>query len=92
MTATPPAEAPAWPEVHGVYGKGAIADCFSKAFDMNRKTIRSGGTLAQWLASITDESILLELPDNPDTDTYVISNSQKLVDAIQALCALHSDL
>ena len=78
--------------INGVYGKGAMTDCFSKAFDMNRKTIRSGGTLAQWLASITDESILLELPANPDTDAYVISNSQKLVDAIQTLCALHSDL
>ena len=69
-----------------------MADCFSKAFDMNLKAIRSGGTLTQWLASITDESILLELPADPDTDAYVISNSQKLIDAIQSLCALHSNL
>ena len=69
-----------------------MAGCFSKAFDMNLKAIRSGGTLTQWLASITDESILLELPADPDTDAYVISNSQKLIDAIQSLCALHSNL
>lgn len=80
-------------DIHGwinaVYGSGAMADCFSAAFDMNIRSIISGGTLAQWLSSITDESILLELPPDPDMDKYVTLNSQRLIDAICTLCAMH---
>lgn len=81
-------------DIHGwinaVYGDGAMADSFSKTFDMNTKSILSGGTLAQWLASIAEEAILLELPPDPDPDQYVDQNSSRLIEAIRSLCAMQS--
>ena len=82
-------------DVHGwinaVYGKGSMAECFSQTLDMPIKTIRSGGTLAQWLASVAGEAILIELPPDPNPEAYAALNSQKLIDAIRSLCASEPD-
>lgn len=76
-------------DVHGwidaVYGSGAAADLFAQSFGMPIRSIRSGGTLAQWFDSVLREGVLLELPPDPDEGSYVDQNSEKLIDAIQRL-------
>lgn len=76
-------------DIHGwidaVYGSGVLAECFIDAFGMHTRSIRSGGTLAQWLQTVSGEAILLELPPNPDENAYVERNSEKLIQAIRML-------
>lgn len=78
-------------DIHGwidaVYGSAEVAKHFAQSFDMRVKSIRSGGTLAQWLDSVLDEGVLLELPPDPNENDYVDQNSEKLIGAIRALCA-----
>lgn len=80
-------------DIHGwidaVYGDGALSDLLSQSFDMRIKTIRSGGTLTQWLDSLGIDAALLELPPDPNEEDYVIQNSEKLIDAICQLALLH---
>ena len=81
-------------DVHGwidaVYGDGALSDLLSQSFDMRIKTIRSGGTLTQWLHSLGIDAALLELPPAPDEESYVAQNSKTLIEAICQLALLHS--
>lgn len=76
-------------DVHGwidaVYGSGDLANAFSEAFGMKLRSIRSGGTLAQWLQSEADEAILLELPPEPNEGEYVTENSDALVQAVRSI-------
>lgn len=78
-------------DVHGwidaVYGSGSAADLFAQSFGMRIRSIRSGGTLAQWLDSVLSEGVLLELPPDPDEGAYIDRNSEKLIDAIRSLSA-----
>lgn len=81
-------------DVHGwidaVYGDGPLSHLLARAFDMRIKTIRSGGTLTQWLHSLGIDAALLELPPAPDEESYVAQNSEKLIDTICQLALLHS--
>lgn len=71
--------------INGVYGSGVFAECLAQQFDMRLKAIRSGGTLAEWLATVADEAVLLELPASPNEGTYVDRNSERLIESIRML-------
>ena len=81
-------------DVHGwidaVYGDGPLSQLLARSFDMRIKTIRSGGTLTQWLDSLGIDAALLELPPDPNEENYVAQNSEKLIDTICQLALLHS--
>ena len=79
-------------DIHGwidaVYGSTPSAEVFAQAFGMKRRSIRSGGTLAQWMQTTLEDAILLELPANPNEDEYVTRNSEMLIQAILNWIAL----
>lgn len=79
-------------DIHGwidaVYGSSPSAEIFAQAFGMKRRSIRSGGTLAQWMQTTLEDAILLELPANPNEGKYVARNSEALIQAIQNWIAL----
>lgn len=80
-------------DVHGwidaVYGEGSLSNLLSQSFGMRIKSIRSGGTLTQWLDSLGIDAALLELPAEPNDDDYVCQNSEKLIEAICQLARQH---
>lgn len=78
-------------DIHGwikaSYGKGTMADVFAKPFKFVVKEGVSGGMLFQWLDEVTEEGIMIELPPNPDTGNYVMEQSEKLIQGIDAWIA-----
>lgn len=78
---------PAWGvDVHGwingVYGDKALAASFQEAFGFDFREYRSGGMIAQWLDTVTEAAVMVELPGNPGHEQYVERISQKLIQAL----------
>ena len=44
---------------------------------------RSGGMIAQWLDTVTEAAVMVELPGNPGHEQYVSRVSQKLIQALE---------
>lgn len=78
-------------DVHGwknaVYGNGKMAESFAWPFRIKVKRLSTEGMLGAWLHSMTIESILIELPYQPDTEAYVDLNSSRLIEGINAWVA-----
>ena len=66
----------------GAYGSGRMAENFAFPFRFKVKGLSTQGMLCAWLNSITYESILLELPPDPNEYEYVTENSAKLIQAV----------
>ena len=64
-----------------------MAAVFAKPFKFVVKEGISGGMLFQWLDEVTEEGIMIELPPNPDTGNYVMEQSEKLIQGIDAWIA-----
>lgn len=80
---------PTWAiDVHGwinaSYGDGRMAKVFAKPFGFTVKQPVSGGMLCSWLATVTQEAIMLELPFSPNEGRYVKENSQRLISGIDS--------
>ena len=73
-------------DVHGwknaAYGNGRMAEQFAAPFRFKVKRLSTQGMLGAWLHSITNESILMELPPDPNEHEYVTENSEKFIQAI----------
>ena len=73
-------------DVHGwknaAYGNGRMAENFAVPFGFKVKRLSTQGMLGAWLHSVTNESILMELPPDPNEDDYVTENSAKLIESI----------
>lgn len=78
-------------DVHGwknaAYGNGKMAEIFARPFRIKVKRLSTEGMLGAWLHSMTVESILIELPYQPDTEAYVDLNSSRLIEGINAWIA-----
>lgn len=73
-------------DIHGwisaSYGDGRMAKTFARTFGFEVKIPRSGGMLCSWLSEVTEEAIMLELPDRPNKETYVTENSARLIEGV----------
>lgn len=73
-------------DVHGwknaAYGNGRMAENFAVPFRFKVKRLSTQGMLGAWLHSVTNESILMELPPEPNEHEYVTENSAKLIQAV----------
>lgn len=83
---------PTWAiDVHGwinaSYGYGRMARTFAKPFRFIVKQPVSGGMLCTWLSTVTQEAIMLELPYSPNEGRYVLENSARLIEGIDAWLA-----
>ena len=78
-------------DVHGwaecSYGNGKLAEYMGDAFNCNVSWLRGGGMACAWLNTVTRESMLLELPKNPDLDGYVTENAARMVEGLNAWIA-----
>ncbi len=81
-------------DVHGwrerTYGNGKMAQIFAEPFDFEVNRLCGGGMLCAWLNTMTRESMMLELPPEPDLEEYVVRNGDKLIEGVNAwlkLCA-----
>ena len=73
-------------DVHGwknaAYGNGRMAENFAVPFRFKVKGLSTQGMLGAWLNSVTHESILMELPPEPNESEYVTDNSSRLIQAV----------
>lgn len=73
-------------DVHGwkkaAYGNGKMAENFAVPFRFKVKGLSTQGMLGAWLNSVTHESILMELPPEPNENEYVTDNSSRLIQAV----------
>lgn len=74
--------------IHASYGSGKMAKTFAKPFGFTVKQASSGGMLMQWLETVTEEAIMLELPRRPNDGSYVATNSACLIEGIDRWIAL----
>lgn len=78
-------------DVHGwinrVYGDPAMAQPFANAFGFSHTEYNSGGMLSQWMAEEMEAAILIELPDNARSETFVQDSATKLITALDAWLA-----
>lgn len=82
-------------DVHGwikaSYGTGRMADVFAKALGVDVKIPQSGGMLCLWLNTVTEESIMIEMPYNPNKEQYVMKQSANLIKGIDRWISMRSD-
>lgn len=75
-------------DVHGwkkaSYGNGKMAEIFAGPFNFKVKRLSTQGMLCAWLRSMTEDAILIELPYPPDPEEYVITNTAKLIEGVNA--------
>ena len=75
-------------DVHGwaecSYGNGKMAVLMAEPFDFEVQKLRGGGMACAWLNTVTKESMLLELPPDPDLETYVTENSRRMIEGLNA--------
>ena len=75
-------------DVHGwknaSYGNGKMAQMFASPFRFKVKRLSTQGMLGAWLHSVTNESILIELPPEPNTNDYVTQNTAHLIEGVNA--------
>lgn len=76
---------------NGVYGDAPVADCFQKAFRIQRREYRAGGMLSQWLSTVTDGAALLELPPRPGDRGYLEKVLAKTIRALSLLMEQEED-
>lgn len=73
--------------IHAAYGTGRMAKVFAKPFGFTVKQASSGGLLSNWLATVTEEAIMLEMPRRPDNGDYIANNSARLIEGINSWIA-----
>ena len=70
--------------IHATYGDGKMAEVFATPFNFAVRKTSSGGMLCQWMDEVTEEGIMIELPASPNTGKYITTNSEKLIQGIDA--------
>lgn len=79
-------------DVHGwinrVYGDTELAQPFMDAFGFQYREYKSGGMLSQWLAEVTEGSLLIELPDKARKEGFAQDCAAKLIQGLDAI--IHS--
>ena len=68
--------------INGVYGYYPLARVFHQAFRIEVRDYSSGGMLAQWMNTVTQGAILLELPPKPAAEGYVDNIAGKMIEAL----------
>lgn len=75
-------------DVHGwcelSFGNGKMAKIFAEPFDFEVRRLCGGGMLCAWLNTVTQESMMLELPPEPDKEEYVATTSARLIEGVNA--------
>ena len=75
-------------DVHGwsecSYGNGEMARVFAQPFGLETQRLRGGGMACAWLNTVTEESMLRELPSGPDKGPYVTYSFNGLKEGISA--------
>lgn len=81
-------------DIHGwcelAFGNGRMAKTFAKPFRFEVRKLCGDGMLCAWLNYVTEESMLLELPPDPNKEDYVLDTGDKLIQGINAWVA-HCD-
>ena len=74
-------------DIHGwvdsASGNGKMAQTFAAPFKQEVNHLVGGGMVSAWLNTVTKESMLLELPENPDTGDYVKRCTNGLIEGIK---------
>jgi len=75
-------------DIHGwcelSFGNGKMAQFFAEPFDLEVKRLCADGMLCAWLNTVTRESMMIELPPDPNKDAYVIQTSEGLIEGVNA--------
>ena len=81
-------------DVHGwcelSFGNGKMAKIFAEPFGLEVKRLCGGGMVCAWLNTVTKESMMIELPPDPNRDAYVTETSAGLIEGVNAWAA-HCD-
>lgn len=76
-------------DIHGwinrVYGDEALVQPFMEAFGFKHTEYKSGGMLSQWLAEVTEGSLLIELPDKARKEGFAQDCAQKLIQGLNTI-------
>ncbi len=76
-------------DVHGwinrVYGDTELAQPFLEAFGFRHREYKSGGMLSQWLAEVTEGSLLIELPDKARKEGFAQDCATKLIQGLDQI-------
>lgn len=71
--------------INGVYGDDPVADCFHRAFRIDKREYRAGGMLSQWLSTVTQGAAMVELPPRPADKGYLEKVLTKTINALSLL-------
>lgn len=75
-------------DVHGwcqlSFGNGKMAQIFAQPFGFEVRRLCGGGMLCAWLNRYTTESIMLELPPQPNKEDYVTDTASRLIEGLDA--------
>lgn len=81
-------------DVHGwcelAFGNGKLAQTFAEPFGFEVRRLCGGGMVCAWMNTVTRESMMLELPPNPNLNDYVTDTANRLIAGIDAWTASFS--
>ena len=71
--------------INGVYGDKALCSIFHDAFGFPIRNFSDGGMLAQWMDTVTEGAVMVELPHRPGRENYAADQTEKMIEALDAL-------
>lgn len=77
--------------INGVYGDDPVANCFHRAFRIDKREYKAGGMLSQWLSTVTQGAAMLELPPRPADKGYLDKVLAKTITALSLLMEQEED-
>ena len=75
--------------INGVYGDKALCRAFHEAFGFPIRVFSDGGMLAQWMDTVTEGAVMVELPHRPGRENYAADQTEKMIEALDTWMALN---